>query len=385
MPLFKTRNLTFLLFCLLIACGTDSSPATGDSDTEADETTGDVIAVDESDDQTADATPEDRGQDDTSRHDAQTDETASDDQTVADQTGDALEDSDDSDTTEAPQTRVYVVLASHNEDTATGGNAACLALFENLDTRWEANRQAFIDIVGLVQEKEAAFSFQSDVEYLNILIEREAADDNFLRDLLAGAEGRFDVDAHAHESFGKNYADVANLLEQVTGRRNGVVGGFAAVTCSGTGASLDWEKFREPLRPTQGGASFEATLLTGGVSAGHRCEPNTLGLWRPASNEDFFTDDPEQDLPVAGSLGAGGGLEGRLEDIEQLVEDMRAGRLEPESMYPISVVIPQCDFDLEDGRGTPANVGRFIDSVNALDNGSGDVQWATFGQLVDIC
>lgn len=371
------RCLLVLSLCTALGCSSDSSNGSDSSDGGADETI-DVAVQDERHDQTAD-----RGQDNQTV-DRGLDERSQDEESVDDTGDDSEVDSADDSQTGAPQTRVYVILSSHNEDTATGANPACLELFENLDTRWAPNRQALIDIVNLVEEKDAVFSLQTDVEFLNILVEREAADDNFIRDLLARPAGRFGIDAHVHESPGKNLADVANLVEQVTGVRNGVVGGFAAVTCSGTGASLDWEKYREPLRPRQGGDSFVATLLAGGVSAGHRCEPNTLGIWRPASNVDYFTDDPDQDLPTIGSLGAGGGLEQSLEDVERLVDDMRSGRLEPESMYPFPIIIPHCEFDLEDGRASVADVAVFVDGVNALDNGSGDIQWATFAQLNEI-
>jgi len=53
-------------------------------------------------------------------------------------------------------------------------------------------------------------------------------------------------------------------------------------------------------------------------------------------------------------------------------------------MYTASVTVPQCDFDLAGSGTTPADIEAFINGVNDLKNGSGDIEWATYPQVLDI-
>ena len=283
-----------------------------------------------------------------------------------------------------PPTRLYITLVAHNEDTNAGNNPDCLALFSQLDTRWEANRQALIDIVDVVEAKGAALSLQSDVEFLEIVQQRESAQENFLRSLASRPAGRFTVDAHAHETATKNYADVANLVEHVTGIRNGVVGGFTATTCRPDAAPPTWEKFRQPLSPIGPGPDFVASVLTDGASAGHVCDPSVSGIWRPSSPEDYFTDDPNQDLATIGQGLLGSDLDQAVDDIEALLAAIRQGQRPQGHLYTANITILQCNFDLADSGHAVDDIATFIDAVNALDNGSGDLQWATFDQVVEI-
>ena len=285
---------------------------------------------------------------------------------------------------EGPASRILVTLVSHNEDTATGMNPACVALRDALESRWAPNRQALLDLAEIIDEREAAWSFQSDIEYVGWVLDREPADDNILRDLAHWPSGRISVESHAHEGPGKNYADIANALEVASGVRLGVVGGFTAVACTNDDIPPVWEKFWEPLNPKQPGAPFIATVLTDGAAAGHGCDPSASGVWRPASHEEFFTHDPSAPLPNIGPGLAGHGLDEGLTAVATLVEDLRAGRLEEHRLYTASLTLPQCDFDLEDSGFTPTDIAGFIDGVNALKDGSGDLDWATFPEILDV-
>lgn len=287
-------------------------------------------------------------------------------------------------TTAAP-TRIYVNLVSHNEDTATGSNADCLAFFSDAERLYAANSAALEAIAETVRQKGASYNFQTDVEYLNLVLARESASNNVLRRLAASHAGVVEIDAHAHESQRKNYADVANLVERVAGVRNGIVGGFTAVSCRPNQPAPDWEKFRAPLAPASGsGSSFQARILTLGSSGGHVCDPDASGIWRPAATDDFFTDDPAQSLITIGTGYAAQGLDAAVTAIGRLVEDLRAGRLAQNRMYTASVTISHCNMHLADRGATPADVARFIDAVNALDGGSGVIRWATFSRMAEI-
>ena len=285
----------------------------------------------------------------------------------------------------ASPSRIYVNLVAHNEDTATGNNPDCLAFFSAATSLYDANSAALEAIVRTVHEKKATFNFQSDVEYLNLVLARETPGNNVLRRLANSYAGTLEIDAHAHEGVQKNYADVANLVERVAGVRNGIVGGFTAVTCRPDAASPDWEKFRRPLAPTSGfGSAFNATVLTLGASAGHVCDPDAAGIWRPTSISNFFTDDPNQSLITIGTGYAAKGLTEAASAIGRLVDDLKAGRLEQNRMYTASVTLPHCNMHLTGSGATATDVATFIDAVNALDDSSDFIRWATFTQMTDI-
>lgn len=285
----------------------------------------------------------------------------------------------------ATPSRIYVNLVAHNEDTATGNNPDCLAFFSSANSLYDANSTALQAVVQTVHEKKATFNFQSDVEYLNLVLARETASNNVLRRLATSYAGTLEIDAHAHEVAQKNYADVANLVERVAGVRNGIVGGFTAVTCRPDAAAPVWEKFRSPLAPTSGlGSAFNATVLTLGASAGHVCDPDAAGIWRPASISNFFADDPTQSLITIGTGYAAKGLTEAASAVAKLVDDLKSGRLEQNRMYTASVTLAHCNMHLPGSGATATDVATFIDAVNALDDTSDFIRWATFSQMADI-
>ena len=294
--------------------------------------------------------------------------------------------SDTSDGETEAVSRLYFSLVAHNEDTNAGNNQPCLDFF-GAPERWIPNQEAFAAIVADVRDHGAAFSLQSDVEYLKLVETRESASDNILRRLIEDGGGTFTVDAHAHETAQKNYADVANLVEKVAGTRNGVVGGFLAVTCEGDTAQPDWEKFREPLAPIQDGAPFQASLLSLGASAGHRCDTSVSGLWRPESADAFLVDDPSSSLPTAGTglHVQGGELREVRDKVASLLAGLRAGLLEEGQMYTASVTLSQCNFDLEDSGHSPEDIAWFLDELEGLAaEGPDDFRWALLEDLPRI-
>lgn len=284
-----------------------------------------------------------------------------------------------------PGTRIYVNIVAHNEDTQTGNNADCQAFFSAADQLYDSNRQALEQIADTISSKGATFNFQTDVEYLNLILARQSADNNALRNLATAYPAHIEIDAHAHESPQKNYADVANLLERVSGVRNGIVGGFTAVTCRADTASPDWEKFRRPLSPkSRMGADFNASILTLGASAGHTCDPSVSGIWRPASPSNFYADDPGQTLPVIGTGYDINGISESVSAIARLLDDLKAGRLENNRMYTASVTIAHCNMHLSNRGVAPADIAAYIDAVNALDDSNDRIRWATFSQMINL-
>jgi hypothetical protein len=103
-------------------------------------------------------------------------------------------------------------------------------------------------------------------------------------------------------------------------------------------------------------------------------------VWRPKDATAFEVDDPERDLLAVGNYPE---LEERLDPapVQYLLEELRAGRLEPGRMYTVTIMIPQCELD-SDPTLIPG-AGLFIDRF-AEDVRSGDLVWAPLTELVRV-
>ncbi|MGE0040972.1 MAG: hypothetical protein AB7H88_04775 [Vicinamibacterales bacterium] len=279
----------------------------------------------------------------------------------------------------AARTRVYLTFVSHNETSST--NEPCRWLSAD-PGRFAANRAATVALAQLIASRGGAYDLQTDWEYMLRVVASE--DDamrastggmNLLQYLASFAPGRVTVDAHSHESSGYNYADIAFMVEYLTGRPStGIVGGFTAAPA----ISADWERFRQPLSGRRYPQySWQPVALWGGGSAGHRQDANAAGIWRPASHQDFYTDDPAQSLVNIGNYSFGS-LEpsGAID----LVSRLQAGTLEPGRLYSASLMLPHCEYDVN--AAVLPYVTAVLDAAAPL-VASGDIVWATLPDVVE--
>jgi hypothetical protein len=284
------------------------------------------------------------------------------------------------------QTRIFVTFSSHNDDSST--NADCAEFVSKLDQRYKANREAIVELANAVIARKAAYDFQSDIEYLELVESRDTADlkattngKNLIQYLAEVSPEHVSVDAHAHENFAHNYADVANKIEALGGGRNGLVGGFTIDTCGASTKAIDWPKFKSPLQPIAGGSAFVATALTLGASPGHKCDPEVSGIWHPLAIDNFYTDDPTSSLPYIGGGPKHLGLSDGVAAVKEMLALLRAGSLEQNRLYSVSLMAAQCNFDLASGDVTPSQIAAAIDSL-AAEVTSGDLVWATYPQVL---
>lgn len=281
----------------------------------------------------------------------------------------------------ADRTRIFVTFVSHNEESAT--NPPCAPVLTNRD-RFLANREAVVKLAEAVHVRNAAWDFQTEYEYLLRLAEWE---DATARQSTSGltlvhylnmvAPGRLEVSAHSHERAGYNYADVAYLLEQFFVPPNGVVGGFIMSPA----ANQTWTRLRQPLKGLKyPNYTWTAGVLWGGGSAGHRTDSNASGVWRPKSAEAFEEDDPNQQLPVIGNY-PGTDHEVDATPLRTMVAQLKAGQLQSGKMYTQTIMIQQCNLDIDPSLTTKA-IALIDEFANDVKNG--DVVWAPLTEILRV-
>ena len=281
----------------------------------------------------------------------------------------------------ADRTRIFVTFVSHNEESIS--NPPCAPVMTD-PARFAANRAAVVSLAQVIRDKRATWNMQSEWEFLLRLREWETTAErdrtqglNLVHYLNTFAPGRIQVDAHSHELRGYNYADVAYLLQALNVPPNGIVGG---VTINPV-ASETWTRLRQPLVGRKYPAyAWQATILSGAASPGHRDDSNASGIWRPKAAASFHEDDPAQALLNVGIYpGAGSTLD--PEPIAGLLTMLRSGQLQAGRMYTVTMMIPQCELD-SDPTLIP-RVGTLIDQFRA-DVDNGDLVWATLTEMVRV-
>jgi hypothetical protein len=281
----------------------------------------------------------------------------------------------------ADRTRIFVTFVSHNEESVS--NPPCAPVLTD-PARFAANRAAVVSLAQVIWDKRATWNFQSEWEYLLRLadwetdVERDRTQGlNLVHYLNTFAPGHIQVDAHSHEKRGYNYADVAYLLSLFNVPPNGIVGGITINPIS----EESWTRLRVPLAGRKYPSyNWQATILSGAASPGHRDDSNASGIWRPKAAASFHEDDPTQALVNVGNYpGAGATLD--PEPIATLLAMLRDGRLEAGRMYTVTLMIPQCELD-SDATLIP-RVGQLIDQFRE-DVASGDLVWATLTEMVRV-
>jgi hypothetical protein len=279
----------------------------------------------------------------------------------------------------AAPTRIYVTFVSHNEESSS--NPPCAPVMTS-QARYLSNRAAVVSLAHQIAERGATWDFQSEWEYLLRVSQWDDATArattsgmNIVEYLSRMAPEQVVVDAHSHERRGYNYADVAYLLETLGVSSTGVVGGFIYTPAS----RETWTRLQTGLRGQRYPSAFwQPEILWGGGSANHMADSNASGIWRPKSAAEFHTDDPTQRLINIGHY-VGGPLESY--GIEDLLDRLRAGTLEPGHMYTATMMIPQCELDSD-----PAAIPRVLDIIDNFADavGDGSMVWATLPEMARI-
>ncbi len=265
---------------------------------------------------------------------------------------------------------LYLSFLSHNEEPNLAKNRPDWTADEAF---YKENRALLREFVKTITKAGAAFTFQSDWNYLMATQMFETADVTTDTDGLsilhwmkaAGVQ----IDPHAHES-SHNYADVAYLLTANGLEPTKVVGGFLYDPPNNF---QGWEKHIDGLNGDQYPSYFwQADILWGAATLNHQGNDETSsGIWRPKDRYNFTEHDDAQRLLYVASC------DSRFSGVKKLLADFDADAAPADGFYTASIMYPQ-DFmtsqTIEEIAGIIAQLQPRVDA--------GQVVWATINEQV---
>ncbi len=201
--------------------------------------------------------------------------------------------------------RVYVMVTVRNKDPQFPGSADYAAD----KAAYQSYRAGVLEYAAYLEQNRVLWEWQHDWNFLQGVIEHEVlgqdptllaetGGDNVIEHLSQHGAA---IGLHSHERDGYNYADVAHLVRQTGVEPSPVVGGH--IWDASSQAYSRWPRFADGIAGKKygGQASFKAEVLMGGSTFGHQQEPKYSGVWRPASESDFHSHDPEGKLVAVGN------------------------------------------------------------------------------------
>ncbi len=254
---------------------------------------------------------------------------------------------------------VQVVLFTHIEDNTPGPaltDPAARFAYTNLRSR-------LLDMARLARRYDMKWVLQPDWKFLLAALQFEDAAlrattgglnvFRYLRDSLGVA-----IDPHSHENFGYNYTDVAYLLDSLGVGGSTVIGGH--IWDPSLPQFQQWDRFRVPVAGLRfPAARWRGDLLMGSGTPNHVNDPIVSGVWRPASRDRYWADDP------AGNISAVGAFRGDLAGITELQKAYRDGKVATNCMLtaslhakPATLTAPNGITQMEDSTVRPLRALR---------------------------
>jgi len=205
-------------------------------------------------------------------------------------------------TTSAAQAQpISVVLFTHIEDNTPVGTLGT----DTARTNYLLWRDRLVQMAALAKRYDMIWVLQPDWK---ILVAAQQYEDTsamastggknvlrYLHDNLGVV-----IDAHAHESGGYNYTDVAYLLTQIGVGGTTVIGGH--VWDPTLPQFAHWERFRVPVAGVHfPSATWRGDILMGAGTPNHTNDPIASGVWRPKDPTSFWVDDPTGNIASVGT------------------------------------------------------------------------------------
>lgn len=286
-------------------------------------------------------------------------------------------------------TPLYITFNSHNEE--DDYSSISRDSYQN-STVFSTLRPIIKDIADKVRTGGAKWDWQSDWRFLKgtSSLDPQDASTNYktiVRWLAEDNSGAIEVTPHAHEN-DYNYADVAYLFNQLGITPAPVVGGFTYNAAQGTGGGAytgyTWDSLARGLQ----GRAYPATtwtpqILWGGASVNtrtgmtdHGNDLHALGIWKPTSPSNFFTNAPANSLILLGN-----GYENLLTDTTSaatIVANVLA-TLDSVSHYPAGAMY-SCAISIHQkyftSSGYADKIAQIITALRSY-TASGQLVWAT--------
>lgn len=277
---------------------------------------------------------------------------------------------------------VYVTIYSHNEDSWESK--------VNTRDKYEDYREGLVARADLIASYGIPWNWQSDLPVVEAM--REYEDDPDLLSVTGGvnilrylASKGASLDPHAHTN---NYADIAYVISEMGATPSSVIGGTIVNVCGESPLGFyDLDSWHENISLQDDGAvhgvkypeaRWTPEVLSDPGMGGHWFDDWSSGVWRPGDQEDFFADDPLNDIVYVGEgyphdstiIGTehASGAEvhnDRAEYIQELVRKIAAKELPTGTedgdtfMYTASIHVRDTDI-VREGGGEP------VDTVEGL-------------------
>jgi len=200
---------------------------------------------------------------------------------------------------------VYVTVYTHNEDSWEA--------LVNSKVKYLEYREGLLERAELLAEYDISWNWQSDQPVVEAMLEYE--DDLGVKE--EGTNGKnileylawqgASLDPHAHTN---NYADIVYLMSQLGVEPSSVIGGLTHIKCGKEYLGfLDYMSWHEEIDLQADGyvygeeypeARWKPEILSDPGMGGHYFDDWSTGLWRPGDGEDFYTDDPTNDIIYVG-------------------------------------------------------------------------------------
>jgi len=267
---------------------------------------------------------------------------------------------------------VYVVLFMHNEDT----------IFGDIDDpatagAYQRQRAGLVEMASYLYENDVSFAWQSDWKFLQGVLKYETLE---LMDSTGGKnlvrwlreDMGIAVDAHSHEHFNYNYADVACLIDSLGVPPTDIIGGHIWDPYNEKYA--DWERFRQPLPGSQfPHYTWNGRVLIGSGTPGHTYDPQPSGIWRPADKYRYWQDDPDGNVLCVGQY------TGDLAGVQELVQLYRSDAIPADQILTCTIHTPQNFYSgfMDDFQQ------NLIEPLLQM-QANGDIQLVNFSELVEI-
>jgi hypothetical protein len=271
---------------------------------------------------------------------------------------------------------VYVAIATHNEDPANP-NTPDTPLAQSLPDYANFRRGIYyfanrLQGLGIPWNWQSEWNFLEGARQWEITTPQSFPDDtgglNIVR-WLREARG-VECNAHSHEGFTYNYADVAWLLRThfaVPDSHLDVVGGH--IYPSIHPSFQHWERFHRSngdgttgLAPAHYAAEagtwrWNPRLLMGAGTPLHVLDARVSGVWKPAALDNFFTH------ADAGTMHAIGNAGGAVAEVQKLIYLIESGQLEAGRMRTATFVFDSALF-YQPSQGQPyGQVEGIVSSV----------------------
>lgn len=271
---------------------------------------------------------------------------------------------------------VWVAIFTHNEDPHHPDTPD----FLQDRTGYVAFRSALLQFAALLHEQDIRWNWQSDWNFLNGVIryEIEQADTSLLAQTAGKNVVRYlhedlgvEIDPHSHENDGYNYADVAYLVRQTGVEPAPVVGGH--IYHPEETQYQAWPRFTNGITGNRYPSMFwRPELLMGAGSGDHRHDPTASGMWRPASETDFF---------ATGGTGiaAFGNWTDDVSGLQSLMDLVSSGTLDREHAWTAGFSFNQSDL-IQPGF-IDTEVRPVLEQLKAL-QASGDIEFVQFTEAL---